>query len=127
MARLEQRLRQLDLFKSGKDTTWFPHKDKSSDASESFPSYMMQDDHIPFMARGVEVLHLIPSRYPIVWHRIEDDGEHLHIPTVEDWATLTAAFAAEWLELDGFFDQVGGNQAAVKKRTEDSVTSKTEL
>jgi glutaminyl-peptide cyclotransferase len=127
MAQLEQRLRQLGLFKSGKDTTWFPDKGKSSDAAEIFPSHLMQDDHIPFMARGVEVLHLIPLRYPRVWHRIEDDGEHLHIPTVEDWATLTAAFAAAWLELDGFFDQVGGKQVVVKKRTEDIVISKTEL
>jgi glutaminyl-peptide cyclotransferase len=127
MAQLEHRLRQLDLFKSGKDTTWFPDKDKSSDAAMIFPSNMMQDDHIPFMARGVEVLHLIPFRYPAVWHRIEDDGEHLDIPTVEDWATLTAAFAAEWLELDGFFDQIGRNQARVKKRTEGHVISKTEL
>lgn len=127
MAQLEQRFRQLDLFKSGKDTTWFPDKDKSSDAAEIFPSHIMQDDHIPFMARGVEVLHLIPLHYPMVWHRIEDDGEHLHIPTVEDWATLTAAFAAEWLELDGFLDQVGRNQVVAKKRTEDSVISKTEL
>jgi glutaminyl-peptide cyclotransferase len=127
MAQLEQRLRQLDLFKSGKDTTWFPDRDKSSDAGVVFPSYMMQDDHIPFMARGVEVLHLIPGRYPVVWHQIEDDGEHLHMPTVEDWATLTTAFAAEWLELDGFIDQVGRNQAMDKKWTEGRVSSKTEL
>jgi glutaminyl-peptide cyclotransferase len=127
MARLELRLRQLGLFKSGKDTTWFPDKDKSSDATAHFPSHMMQDDHIPFMARGVEVLHLIPLRYPVVWHRIEDDGEHLHIPTVEDWATLTAAFAAEWLELDGFFDQAGRNEARNERRNNEHVMSKTEL
>jgi glutaminyl-peptide cyclotransferase len=126
MAQLEQRLRQLDLFKSGKDTTWFPDRDKSSDAGEVFLSHMMQDDHIPFMARGVEVLHLIPARYPAVWHQIEDDGEHLHMSTVEDWATLTAAFAAEWLELDGFIDQAGRIQAMDKRRTEGRV-SKTEL
>jgi glutaminyl-peptide cyclotransferase len=127
MAQLEQRLRQLDLFKSGKDTTWFPDKGKSSDAAEYFPSHMMQDDHIPFMARGVEVLHLIPLHYPAVWHRIEDDGEHLDIPTVEDWATLTAAFAAEWLELDGFLEQAGRDKARARKRTADDVISKTEL
>ena len=127
MARLEQRLRLLNLFKSGKDTTWFPDKNKSSDAAVHFPSYVMQDDHIPFMARGVEVLHLIPLRYPTVWHRIEDDGEHLDIATVEDWATLMTAFAAEWLELDGFLDQAGKAKARARKWTEDNVISKTEL
>ena len=127
MARLEQRLRQLGLFKSGKDTTWFPDREKSSEAAVQFPSHVMQDDHIPFMARGVEVLHLIPLPYPAVWHRIQDDAEHLDIPTVEDWATLTTAFAAEWLELDGFFDQAEKEKVRSRKWIEESVISKTEL
>ena len=127
MARLEQRLRQLDLFQSGKDTTWFPDREKASDAAVIFPSHLMQDDHIPFMARGVEVLHLIPLRYPTVWHRIEDDGEHLDIPTVEDWAILTTAFVAEWLELDGFFDHAVKDKVRSRRWVEESVISKTEL
>ena len=66
---------------------------------------LIEDDHLPFMARGVEVLHLIPSPFPTdVWHKMEDDGEHLDLPTVKDWAQLTTAFAAEWLDLEGFFD-----------------------
>ena len=59
-------------------------------------------DHLPFMARGVEVLHIIPSPFPKVWHRMEDDGEHLDMPSVEDWAKLTTAFAAAWLDLEGY-------------------------
>jgi len=64
---------------------------------------MIEDDHIPFLARGVEVLHLIPSPFPKVWHKIEDDGEHLDLDVVEDWATLVTAFVAEWMELEGYF------------------------
>jgi glutaminyl-peptide cyclotransferase len=128
MAGLESRLRDLGQFKSAKGKTWFREANKDPHGPSPFPSYMMQDDHIPFMARGVEVLHLIPIQFPAVWHRIEDDGEHLDGPTVEDWAMLTTAFAAEWLELEGFFDRTetlekDGNQ----KRSEPVVISKTEL
>ena len=124
MAKLESRLRSLNQFKSSSSgRLWLPESSKDPHTSGSFPSYVMQDDHIPFMARGVEVLHLIPIHFPEVWHRIEDDGEHLDPPTVEDWATLTTAFAAEWLELEGYFDP---HQNRVKGRSEDNI-SKTEL
>jgi glutaminyl-peptide cyclotransferase len=128
MAALESRLRKLGQFKTGQDKTWLPEAGKDPHTTYAFPSYMMQDDHIPFMARGVEVLHLIPSNFPAVWHRIEDDGEHLHGPTVEDWAMLTTAFVAEWFELEGFFDRPNilekdGNGTMMKRE----VISKTEL
>lgn len=28
------------------------------------------DDHVPFMHRGVSVLHLIPEPFPSVWHKL---------------------------------------------------------
>ena len=28
------------------------------------------DDHVPFLARGVSVVHLIPDPFPMVWHRL---------------------------------------------------------
>ena len=118
MATLEQKLRKMGLFKSNAKRTWLSEKDKKE--TDVFQSYIMQDDHIPFIARGVPVLHLIPGRFPSVWHRMTDDGEHLDIPTVEDWALLTSAFAAEYMELDGFFEG-----AAHQRRNK--ITSKTEL
>lgn len=113
IANLESRLRGLNLFKSKPpgnnnptpDTKahWFPDGDKDAhNPATNFPSWQMQDDHIPFMARGVSVLHVIPSRFPPVWHTINDDGEHLDMDTVEDWAVLTMGFIAEWMELEGF-------------------------
>ena len=120
MAEAEQRLRKLDLFRS-KSRTWLPDRGKKE--TDKFQSYVMQDDHLPFIARGVHVLHLIPARFPSVWHTMRDDGEHLDIPTVEDWALLTAVFAAEYMELEGFFDK---SPVAQKMRRHD-VTSKDEL
>ena len=103
MAEMEQRLRKLRLFKSDQTQTWLTEKDKKNDGV--FQQTYMQDDHIPFVARGVPTLHLIPSRFPSQWHRAGDNAEYLDIPTVEDWSLLTAAFAAEYLELEGHFEQ----------------------
>ncbi|KAJ9655527.1 hypothetical protein H2198_005618 [Neophaeococcomyces mojaviensis] len=102
MAEMEQRLRKLGLFKSDAKQTWLTEKEKKNDGV--FQQNIMQDDHIPFVARGVPTLHLIPSHFPREWHRIGDNAEYLDIPTVEDWSLLTAAFAAEYLELEGYFD-----------------------
>lgn len=101
MAKMEQRLRELRLFKSNPKHTFLPDKDKKNDAY--FQQNVMADDHIPFVARGVPTLHLIPQRFPSQWHKLGDNAEYLDIPTVEDWTLLTAAFAAEYLELEGHF------------------------
>lgn len=111
MGHLESRLRQLGKFKSSpksKDTAgrptderlWFVDAAKNDTATTLG---LIGDDHVPFMNRGVDILHLIPRPFPRVWHEITDDAEHLDIDTVEDWSTLVTAFVAEWLELeDGF-------------------------
>ena len=28
------------------------------------------DDHIPFLQRGISILHIIPESFPLVWHRL---------------------------------------------------------
>lgn len=68
---------------------------------------MVQDDHMPFMARGVDILHVIPAPFPPVWHRIEDDGDHLDAPTVNDWAIIVEAFVAEWYHLENYLSDKG--------------------
>ncbi len=76
---------------------------------------MISDDHLPFMARGVEILHIIPSHFPRVWHTMDDTGENLDMPTVEDWARIVTAFVGEWMDLEGYFPPKG---MAAKKRDE---------
>ena len=127
MADIEQRMRASSLFRSSpnhpskKRSTPNDQKGKGKgtvrkqsepkflvDAKKKTDQWMggfIEDDHVPFMARGVEVLHIIPVPFPTVWHHIEDDGEHLDIDTVMDWAMLTTAFAAEWLDLEGHFEK----------------------
>ncbi|KAK2629167.1 hypothetical protein QTJ16_002270 [Diplocarpon rosae] len=101
LAKIESRLRGLDLQKSGASRPFLPESEKAPAAFRSRGG--VQDDHIPFMARGVEVLHIIPSPFPSVWHTMDDDAEHLDMPTVEDWARMVTAFVGEWMDLEGYF------------------------
>ncbi len=54
------------------------------------------------MARGVEILHIIPTPFPRVWHTMADDGKALDSATVEDWAKIVTAFIGEWMDLEGY-------------------------
>ena len=99
MAALEKRFRDLSVFASSGDS-WFVDGGRD----EISPRGAIEDDHLPFMARGVEILHLIAVPFPRVWHNMDDDGEHLDMKTVTDWSLLVTAFAAEWMELDGFLE-----------------------
>ena len=125
MAKVESRLRDLDQFKSEPHQLFLPEADKDI---SSFTASFIGDDHVPFLARGVEILHIIPSHFPSVWHRIEDDGEHLDMKIVEDWTKLVTAFAAEWMELDPFMSrhQPISRSHTIEQRNK-TPTGKTEL
>lgn len=57
----------------------------------------VQDDHIPFLHRGVPVLHVIATPFPQFWHTLEDTEENMHRPTVENLTKILAVFLAEYL------------------------------
>lgn len=113
MSKVEMRLRGLGLMRSSPNrlsvraAPGFEFRNEpiflpeASKQDNSFRTPFVLDDHVPFMARGVDILHLIPIPFPRVWHTIDDDGEHLDMATTEDWATIVTAFAAEWMDLDG--------------------------
>ncbi|KAL9578195.1 MAG: hypothetical protein Q9212_005874 [Teloschistes hypoglaucus] len=137
MAKLERRLRSMSLFESaGKkggskrdDKPFLPESDKENTGGRWLGG-MIGDDHEPFMERGVDILHIIPSPFPRVWHNREDDGEHLDLATVADWSKLVTAFVAEWMELEGFMK--AGEEAAkpgreVEPRGDQRDTGKSEL
>ncbi|KAM0797900.1 peptidase M28, partial [Usnea florida] len=110
MAHLEARLRHQGLFKSllsdvtkgrnSAESTWFFESEKNE--SDSWVERRIIDDHLPFIDRDVEVLHIIPEPFPSVWHTVNDNGKHLDINTVGDWASLITAFVAEWMVSQGF-------------------------
>ncbi|KIK58307.1 hypothetical protein GYMLUDRAFT_202786 [Collybiopsis luxurians FD-317 M1] len=68
-------------------------------ASNSINMGYMGDDHVPFLRRGVPVLHLISEPFPHVWHTIRDDGSALDRATMRRWNILMRVFTAEYLHL----------------------------
>ncbi|XP_023446784.2 glutaminyl-peptide cyclotransferase isoform X2 [Dasypus novemcinctus] len=60
---------------------------------------MIQDDHIPFLRKGVPVLHLIPTPFPEVWHTMEDSEENLDEATIDNLNKIIQIFVLEYLHL----------------------------
>ncbi|XP_038628649.1 glutaminyl-peptide cyclotransferase isoform X2 [Tachyglossus aculeatus] len=60
---------------------------------------LIEDDHIPFLRRGVPVLHLISSPFPVVWHTMEDNEENLDKPTIDNLSKIIQVFVLEYLHL----------------------------
>ncbi|KAI4744590.1 glutaminyl-peptide cyclotransferase [Aureobasidium sp. EXF-12298] len=118
MANAETRLRSLKQLQTTPASPFLREANKKE--SDRWLGGAIEDDHIPFQARGVDILHMIPAPFPTVWHTMADDGEHLDIPTVKDWAKIVTAFAAEWMELDGYL-------LPPKKRSPPPGTDRTEL
>ncbi|KAK3394492.1 peptidase family M28 [Podospora didyma] len=100
LAAAEDRLRGLSILETRPEP--HPFLVDNQKRSYEFTRGFVQDDHVPFLERGVDVLHLIPTPFPAVWHTMDDDGAHLDIPTLRDWAKIITVFVAEWMDLEGF-------------------------
>ncbi|KAG9468754.1 hypothetical protein GDO78_022002 [Eleutherodactylus coqui] len=59
----------------------------------------VEDDHVPFLRRGVPVLHIISTPFPAVWHTHDDTEEKLHRPTITNFCRIFVTFLAETLAL----------------------------
>ena len=59
----------------------------------------IDDDHKPFLKRGVPILHLITIPFPNVWHTKNDDINHLHFPTIVTLIDIFHDFLIESLNL----------------------------
>ncbi|KAL7648877.1 UNVERIFIED_CONTAM: hypothetical protein RMT77_000799 [Armadillidium vulgare] len=57
------------------------------------------NDHIPFSKRRVPILHLIAFPFPSVWHKMSDNMESLHPPSIQNMNTLLRAFVTDYLHL----------------------------
>ncbi|KAG8546131.1 hypothetical protein GDO81_019723 [Engystomops pustulosus] len=59
----------------------------------------VEDDHVPFLHRGVPILHVISTPFPSVWHTYDDTEENLHRPTIANLCHIFVTFLAETLAL----------------------------
>ncbi|KAM9225145.1 glutaminyl-peptide cyclotransferase-like protein isoform 2-T2 [Dugong dugon] len=88
---IEKRLHRLNLLQAHpKEVMYFQPGE---------PPGSVEDDHVPFLRRGVPVLHLISTPFPSVWHTPADSEANLHPPTVHNLSRILAVFLAEYLGL----------------------------
>ena len=57
-----------------------------------------QDDHIPFLKLGVPVLHIIPPKFPSVWHTAQDDKNSIDVKSSSSIALTILAFVSDYLD-----------------------------
>ncbi|XP_008064603.1 glutaminyl-peptide cyclotransferase-like protein isoform X3 [Carlito syrichta] len=88
---IERRLHRLNLLQS--------HPQEVMYFQPGEPPGSVEDDHIPFLRRGVPVLHLISTPFPAIWHTPADTETNLHPPTIHNLSRILAVFLAEYLEL----------------------------
>ncbi|XP_063060270.1 glutaminyl-peptide cyclotransferase [Engraulis encrasicolus] len=87
----EERLHSLGLLSShAKDQNYF-RKDVSMGPVE--------DDHMPFLEKGVPVLHMIATPFPPFMHTFEDTASNVHIQTVENLIKILVVFLSEYLAI----------------------------
>ena len=60
----------------------------------------VEDDHVPFLKKGVPILHLITTPFPQNWHRQGDNGNNLHHPTINNLMKIMRVFLVEYFKLD---------------------------
>ncbi len=94
MADAETRLRDAGvLWPAG-------HSGARSFFSHHKPWGGIEDDHLPFLHAGVPILHIIPSPFPSVWHKMADDARALDYATMHAWCMILRLAVAEYLDLD---------------------------
>ncbi|KAF8559712.1 hypothetical protein OG21DRAFT_1480453 [Imleria badia] len=98
-----------------------------SDGTESFQSFFLPrhgnelshgyvgDDHVPFLRRGVNVLHVIPNPFPNVWHTLRDDATALDISTMRRWNLVLRVFVSEYLSLQPRLKPIQTRQEYMKR------------
>ncbi|RDB21429.1 Glutaminyl-peptide cyclotransferase [Hypsizygus marmoreus] len=99
---VERRLGESGAFSYGKAKGMAPGQWKSYFTERSEVQINMGyigDDHLPFLERGVSVLHLIPEPFPRVWHSLKDDATALDLPTMRRWNLMLRVFFSEYLHL----------------------------
>jgi len=57
----------------------------------------IDDDHRPFLERGVPIVHVIATPFPRVWHTLKDNASAVDAETVADLARAFSVLIAEYL------------------------------
>jgi len=92
MAAAEQSLTDLRLLKKRDNEVYF---------NKMHLNAHIDDDHMPFLQRGVPCLHVIPTPFPTVWHELTDNYNALDMPTIDNLNKITRVFTLGYLNGNG--------------------------
>ncbi|KAK7104861.1 glutaminyl-peptide cyclotransferase-like [Littorina saxatilis] len=87
LSNIESCLRSYGLLKTTTYTT--PLFTSQQDLS------LIEDDHLPFLTRGVPIVHLITSPFPNVWHQPTDDLAALDFDRIENLARVLRIYLTD--------------------------------
>lgn len=59
----------------------------------------IEDDHKPFLNKGVPIVHLITHPFPHAWHTLEDNGDIIDRDMVENFRKILTVFLHEYFGL----------------------------
>jgi len=59
----------------------------------------IEDDHIPFLEKGISILHIIPIPFPDEWHKLSDDEDALDPSTILNLLKIFRQFLLEYFHL----------------------------
>ncbi|XP_074662154.1 glutaminyl-peptide cyclotransferase-like isoform X1 [Tubulanus polymorphus] len=59
----------------------------------------IEDDHKPFLLKGVPIVHLIAFPFPTVWHKLDDVESELDKTSIEDLNKIVTVYVTEYLHL----------------------------
>lgn len=63
----------------------------------NYRSSGVADDHVPFLERGISVLHLIPTNFPPTWHTKNDNGRNLNQNSISNFNKIMRVFVIDYL------------------------------
>ncbi|XP_044253790.1 glutaminyl-peptide cyclotransferase-like isoform X2 [Tribolium madens] len=89
LSQIEHELQKLNLLRSHRHSYF----------QSSRPYGRIEDDHLPFLRRGVPVLHLISTPFPPEWHTPRDNRNIVDMDTVNNLNLILKIFISEYLQL----------------------------
>ncbi|TXT10919.1 hypothetical protein VHUM_01670 [Vanrija humicola] len=92
LAAADDKLRAAGLVEKGLKEQWFSKY-------FGFAGGGIDDDHRPFLHKGVPILHLITSPFPNVWHRMADNKDALDLGVLRRWNRIMRVWTAGYLGL----------------------------
>lgn len=96
---LHERMMQIEGELRNRRLVPVPGRDSRFLSHRSIHASPVEDDHVPFLRRGVPCVHVIPRPFPLFWHTPADNASACSRPAADIWAKIIIAFVMEYTHL----------------------------